>query len=66
MTDRGMNTLTAHGLEELLSSCAVVSVFSSGGKLVMVLHTYVLRVRYSCGVVLVFWFWREVVFGVKY
>ncbi len=28
--------------------------------------TYVLRVRYSCGVVLVFWFWREIVFGVTY
>jgi hypothetical protein len=23
------------------------------------LCTYVLRVQYSCGVVLVFWFWRE-------
>ncbi len=36
-------------------SCAVVSVFGSGGKYVLVLHTtYVLRVQYSCGVVLVF------------
>ncbi len=26
-TDRGMNTLAAHGLEELFFSCAVVSVF---------------------------------------
>ncbi len=33
----------------------------------LVLHTtYVLRVQYSCGVVLVFWFWREIVFGVSY
>ncbi len=32
----------------------------------MVLHTYVLRVQYSCGAVLVFWFWREIVFGVTY
>ncbi len=32
----------------------------------MVLHTYVLRVQYSCGVVLVFWFWQEIVFGVTY
>ncbi len=32
----------------------------------MVLHSYVLRVQYSCGVVLVFWFWREIVFGVTY
>ncbi len=33
----------------------------------MVLHTtYVLRVQYSCGVVLVFWFWQDRVFGVMY
>jgi hypothetical protein len=32
----------------------------------LVLHTYVLRVQCSCGVVLVFWFWREIVFGVMY
>ncbi len=32
----------------------------------MVLHTYVLRVQYSSDVVLVFWFWREIVFGVTY
>ena len=32
----------------------------------MVLHTYVLRVQYSCGVMLVFWFWREIVFDVMY
>ncbi len=32
----------------------------------MVLHTYVLRVQYSCGVVLVFWFLQEIVFGVTY
>ncbi len=31
----------------------------------MVLHTYVLRVQYSCGVVLDFWFW-EIVFGITY
>ncbi len=30
------------------------------------LYTCVLRVQYSCGVVLVFWFWREIVFGVTY
>ena len=30
------------------------------------LCTYVLRVQYSCGVVLVFWFCREIVFGVTY
>ncbi len=66
ITDRGTNTLPARGLEELFSSCAVVSVFGSGGKQVLILHTYVLRVQYSCGVMLVFWFWREIVFGVRY
>ncbi len=30
------------------------------------LCTYVLRVQYSCGVVLNFCFWREIVFGVTY
>ncbi len=32
----------------------------------MVLHTYVLRVQYSCGVVLVSCFWWEIVVGVTY
>jgi hypothetical protein len=32
----------------------------------LVLHTHVLRVQFSCGVVLVFWFWQEIVFGVTY
>ncbi len=30
------------------------------------LLTYISRVQYSCGVVLVFWFWREIVFGITY
>ncbi len=30
------------------------------------LCTYVLGVQYSCGVVLVFWFWQVIVFGVTY
>ncbi len=38
-------TLAARGLEELFSSCAAVSVFGSGGKYVLVLPTYVLRVQ---------------------
>ncbi len=41
MMDRETNTLAARGLEELFSSCAFVSVFCNGGKLVLVLHTYV-------------------------
>jgi hypothetical protein len=30
------------------------------------LHTHVLRVQYSCGVVLVFWLRQEIVFSVMY
>ncbi len=30
------------------------------------LHTHVRRIQYSCGVVLVFWLQREIVFGVMY
>ncbi len=31
------------------------------------LHTHVLlRVQYSCGGVLVFWFWQEIIFGVTH
>ncbi len=30
------------------------------------LLTYVSRVQYSCGIVLVFWFWWEIVSGVTY
>ncbi len=63
--DRGMNTLAARGLEELFSSCAVVSVFWFWREIGFGV-TYVLRVQYSCGIVLVFWFWREIVFGVTY
>jgi hypothetical protein len=53
MTDSETNTLAVRGLEELFSSYAVLSVFGSGGKYVLV-HTYVLRVPYSCGIVSVF------------
>ncbi len=42
------------GLRNFFYSCAVVSVFGSGGEKVLVLNTYVRRVQYSCGVVLVF------------
>jgi hypothetical protein len=32
----------------------------------LVLHTYILRAQYSCGVELVFCFWQEIVVGVTY
>ena len=56
-------TLAARGLQELFSSCAVLSVFGSGGKYVLV---YILMyLEYHTVVVLCqfFWFWREIVFG---
>ncbi len=33
MKDGGTNTIAARGLEELFFSCAVVSVFGSGGNM---------------------------------
>ncbi len=42
--------------------CCCVSFLVSDGKQVLVLLTYISRVQYSCGVMLVFWFWREIVF----
>ncbi len=67
MTDRERNTLAVHGLEELFAQlCCCVSFLVSGGKWVLVLLTYLSRVQYSCSVVLVFWFWQEIVFGITY
>jgi hypothetical protein len=66
-TDRETNTLAAHGLEEpIFQLCCMLCQF-----LVLVekgfgLHTHVLSVQYSCGVVLVFSVRREIVFGVTY
>ncbi len=67
MTDGESNTLATHGLEEpFFQLCCCFSFFFCR-EIVLVLHTtYVLRVPYSCGVVLVFWFWREIVFDVTY
>ncbi len=49
------------------SSCAVVSVFGSGGKQVLVVYT-TMYLEYHTVVVLCqfFWFWRVIVFGVTY
>jgi hypothetical protein len=65
MADREINTLAAHGLEDLFSSCAVVSIFQFWREMFFGV-TSVLRVQYSCGIVLVFWFKWEIVFGVTY
>ena len=66
MTDRGTNTLAARGLEELFFQLWYCVSFWFWREIGFVLHTYVLRVQYSCGVVLDFWFWWEIVFGVTY
>jgi hypothetical protein len=63
----GHFTLAARGLEELFFQlCCCVSFLVPGGKKVWVLLIYVSRVQDSCGIVLVFWFWWEIVFGVTY
>ncbi len=36
------------------------------GNRFLVLHTYILRVQYNCGVVLVFWSWQEIVIDFTY
>ncbi len=50
-----------------LAGCAVVSVFGSGRKKVLVVHT-TMYLEYHAVVVLCyfFWFWREIDFGVTY
>ncbi len=66
ITERQIHTLRV-GWRNFFSSCAVVSVFLvSGEKQILVLLTYVSRVQQCCGVVLFFWFWWEIVFGVTY
>ncbi len=63
-TDGESDTLATHGLEEpFFQLCCCVS-YLFWREMVLVLHTpYVLRVPYSCGVVLVFLIWWEIVFG---
>jgi hypothetical protein len=55
------------GWRKLFSSCAVVSVFGSGGKKVLVVHT-TMYLEYHTVMVLCsfFWFWWEINFGVTY
>ncbi len=68
ITDRETNTLDARTLENFFSSCAVLSVFwfLVGNRFWCYTLIYVSRVQYSCGVVLVFWFWWEILFGITY
>ncbi len=68
ITDRDSNTLTLRGLEEpffpVVLLCRVRFWF--WWEIGFGLHTHVLRVQYSCGVVLVFWLQREIFFGITY
>jgi hypothetical protein len=59
MTDRGTNTLAVRGLEEVFSSCAVVSVFWLLQEVVLGVITY----HTSCGVASFFWLRWEIVLG---
>ncbi len=55
------------GWRNLFSSCAVVSVFCSGGKQVLVVHaTKYLEFHTVVVLCQFFLFWREIVFGVTY
>jgi hypothetical protein len=77
MMDRGTNTLAARGLEELFSSCAVMSVFWLWRKIGLGV-TYLPYQLWCCVIFLVaagnsfglhgsvFWLWREIVLGVTY
>jgi hypothetical protein len=61
------NTLATRGLEDFFPVVLLCQFFVLAGKRFLVLHTtYVLRVPYSCGVVLGFLFWREIGVGVTY
>jgi hypothetical protein len=63
--DGETNTPTARGLEELFFQlCCCVSFLVLGEIGFGVI--FVLILRNSCGVVLIFWFWREIVFDVTY
>ncbi len=67
LTEKQIHLLRV-GWRNLFSSYAVVSCqfFVLTGNRFFGLHTHVLRVQYSCGVVLVFLLWWEIVFGVMY
>ncbi len=66
ITDGGMNTLAARGLEEpFFQFCCCVSFFWFWWEIGFGV-TDVLRVQYSCGVVLFFLFLREIVFCFAY
>ncbi len=68
ITDRGTNTLGARGLEELffqLCCCLCQFLVLAGNRFWFYILTYL---EYNTVVALceVFWFWREIVFGVTY
>jgi hypothetical protein len=73
MTDGGTNALAAHGLEELFSSCAVVSVFwfLVGNSFSCYLPTIPVVLLCLFLVVAglqrsVFWLWQEIGLGITY
>ena len=64
MTNGGMNTLAAHGLEELFFQlcCCVCFLVLAGNRFWCYIFTYF---EYNT-VVAFFWFWREINFGLTY
>ncbi len=65
--DGETNTLASRGLEEPFFSVVLLCCVSFWfWQEIGFEHTHVLRVQYSCGVVLVFWLQWEIVFSVMY
>jgi hypothetical protein len=60
------NTCCAWAGESFFPVVLLCQFFGFWHEIGFVLYSYVLSVQYSCGVVLVFWFWWEIVFGVTY
>ncbi len=54
------------GWRNFFSSCGLCQFLVLAGKRFWFYILMYLEFKYSCGVVLVFWFWREIDFGVTY
>jgi hypothetical protein len=54
------------GWRNFFSVVLLCQFFGFWQEIGLILHTYVLRVQYSSGVMLIFWFWREIIYGVTY
>ncbi len=66
MTDRETNTLAARGLEELFSVVLLCQFLVLVGNMFWYYILLLMYLEYKTVVVLCFWFWRQIVFGVTY